>query len=96
MLFVLSNLYTIPNKVATKTEQKTTDKISDALSDEAATKVKICAGLVKLTADWMSILVSKRQSFSLLGGGWLIQGYTALSDVGNINTHFLNKPVTGS
>lgn len=41
------------NKVATKTEQKTTDKISDALSDEAAAKVKIRAGLVKLAANWV-------------------------------------------
>ncbi len=37
----------------TSIEQKTVEKISDALSDEAAAKVKIRAGLVKLAADWV-------------------------------------------
>ncbi|MBR2894342.1 MAG: hypothetical protein IKC03_01615 [Oscillospiraceae bacterium] len=41
------------NKVVTKTEQKTEEKISDALSEEAAAKVKIRAGLVKLAAEWV-------------------------------------------
>ncbi len=41
-------------KTESKTNQKTQEKISDALSDEAAAKVKIRAGLVKLAADWVS------------------------------------------
>lgn len=41
------------HKIDTKTAQKTQDKISDALSDEAAAKVEIRVGLVKLAADWV-------------------------------------------
>ena len=40
-------------KIESATNQKTEEKISDALSSEAAAKVEIRAGLVKLAADWV-------------------------------------------
>lgn len=41
------------NKTRTKTEQKTAEKISDALSDEAALKVRLRCGFLKMAAEWM-------------------------------------------
>ena len=41
------------NNIRTCVEQKTQEKIAEALSDEAAMKVRLRSGLLKMAVDWL-------------------------------------------
>ena len=41
------------SRTEAETKQKTQEKISDALSDEAALKIKLRVGLLKMAVDWV-------------------------------------------